>query len=69
MTADEALLRAWNLGLDEDGWTDAVTEEAGTLLPTLLAAKYAAIDDEARNWWFTELGIARAKELGASALD
>jgi hypothetical protein len=69
MDADEALLRAWNLGQDEDGWTDAVTEEAGTLLPTLLAAKYAALDDEARNWWFTEQGIARAKELETSPLD
>jgi hypothetical protein len=69
MDADEALIRAWNLGMDDAGWTDAVTEEAGTLLPTLLAAGYAAIDDGAWNWWFTEKAIARAKELEISPLE
>jgi hypothetical protein len=69
MDADEALIRAWNLGLDEAGWTDAVTEEAGTLLPTLLASGYAALDDAAWNWWFTEKAIARAKELEISPLE
>jgi hypothetical protein len=64
--ADEALIRAWNLGMDEAGWTDAVTEEAGTLLPTLLATGYAAIDEKAWTWWFTEKGIARAEELESS---
>ncbi len=67
MDPDEALLRAWNLGMDEAGWTDAVTEEAGTLLPTLLAAGYAALDEKAWNWSFTEKGIARAEELEASS--
>ena len=66
MDADEALLRAWNLGLDEAGWTDEVTEEAGTLLPTLLAAGYAAIQEQAWTWWFTEKGIARAEKLEGS---
>jgi hypothetical protein len=66
MDADEALLRAWNLGMDEAGWTDEVTEEAGTLLPTLLAAGYAAIEEQAWTWWFTEKGIARAEELESS---
>jgi hypothetical protein len=69
MDADEALIRAWNLGMDEAGWTDAVTEEAGTLLPTLLAAGYAALDEQAWNWWFTEKAIARAKELEISPLE
>jgi hypothetical protein len=69
MDADEALRRAWNLGLDEAGWTAAVTEEAGTLLPTLLAAGYAAIDDAAWNWWFTEKAIARAAELEIPPLE
>jgi hypothetical protein len=69
MDADDALSRAWNLGMDEAGWTDAVTEEAGTLLPTLLAAGYAALDQTAWNWWFTEKAIARAKELEISSLE
>jgi hypothetical protein len=69
MDADEALLRAWNLGMDEAGWTDAVTEEAGTLLPTLLAAGYAALDDAAWTWWFTEKAIVRAKELEESSAE
>jgi hypothetical protein len=63
MNADEALLRAWNLGMDDAGWTDAVMEEADLLLPTLLAAGFAATGDEGWTWWFTDEGIARAEEL------
>ena len=69
MDADLALLRAWNLGMDVAGWTDAVTEEAGTLLPTLLAAGYAAIDEKGWTWRFTEKGIARAEELENSPFE
>jgi hypothetical protein len=66
MNADEALRRAYNLGMDEAGWTDAVMEEAEALLPILLAAGYAATDSEGWKWWFTEKGVDRAKELEGS---
>lgn len=61
--ADTALMRAYNLGMDDAGWTDAVMDEAEELLPTLLEAGYAATDDEAGTWRFTAEGVARAKEL------
>jgi hypothetical protein len=61
--ADTALMRAYNLGMDDAGWTDAVMDEAEELLPTLLEAGYAASDDEAGTWWFTAEGVARAEEL------
>ena len=61
MDADEALLRAWNLGMDEEGWSDAVMDEAELLLPILIDAGYA--QQTASTWSFTEKGVARANEL------
>lgn len=63
MNADEALIRAYNLGMDDAGWTDEVMDKAEELLPTLIAAGYAARDDEANTWWFTKKGVARANEI------
>jgi len=63
--ADRALIEAWNLGMDDDGWSDAVMEAAERLLPILVEAGYAAVDDAADTWWFTDAGVARAEELGA----
>jgi hypothetical protein len=66
MDADTALMRAWDLGMGEAGWTDEVMEEADKLLPTLVAAGYAVVDDEAGTsytWRFTEKGIARANTI------
>jgi hypothetical protein len=55
--ADSALIRAWELGMDEDGWTDAVMEKAELLLPILLEAGYAATDDDLNSWSFTAEGV------------
>jgi hypothetical protein len=63
MDADEALIRAYNLGMDDAGWTDEVMEKAEELLPTLVAAGYVAVDDEAQTWWFTKKGVARVDEI------
>jgi hypothetical protein len=63
MEADDALMRAWDLGMDEAGWTEHVMEIAEQLLPTLVEAGYAAVDDQARTWWFTDSGVARAEEI------
>ena len=63
MTADEALKEAWELGMGDDGWSDAVMDRAEELLPTLLEAGYAATDEEGWKWWFTEAGVARAEEI------
>jgi len=63
LSVDEALIRAWNLGLDSEGWTDSVMDEAERLLPVLIRAGYAATDDAGAKWWFTEGGVARASEL------
>jgi hypothetical protein len=60
---DTALMRAWNLGMDEAGWSEAVMDEAERLLPTLLDAGYVGIDDNAGTWWFTKEGIARAEAI------
>ena len=60
--ADEALMRAWNLGMDEEGWSDAV-DEAELLLPVLIEEGYA--EQTADTWSFTDKGVARAKELDA----
>jgi hypothetical protein len=56
-------MRAWNLGLDKSGWTDVVMEEADQLTPTLVKAGYAATDDVAQTWWFTDEGVARAEAI------
>ena len=67
MDVDETLMAAWNLGMDDEGWTDAVMEEAERLLPMLVDAGYAATDDQAGTWWFTPAGVAQATVLeGAS---
>jgi hypothetical protein len=60
---DAALLRAWNLAMDDEGWSDAVREEAESLLPILLEAGYVWVDDAAGTWASTDIGIARAEEL------
>jgi hypothetical protein len=67
MDTHAALMRAWNLGMDDAGWSDAVMDEAEELLPALPAAGYAAADDEAGTWWFTSAGVARAEQLERSA--
>jgi len=62
--ADSALIQAFNLGMGEgEGWSDEVMDEAERLLPTLVAAGYAAVDDEAHTWWFTPDGVNRRAEL------
>jgi hypothetical protein len=66
MDVDTALLRAYDLGMDEAGWTEEVMEEADQLLPTLVAAGYAAVDDKTSTsytWRFTPTGVARIREL------
>jgi hypothetical protein len=64
--ADEALMRAWDLGMDDAGWTDAVMAEAERLLPTLVEAGYVVTDDEAGTWWFSDDGKSRAVLLEAA---
>jgi len=59
--ADEALIAAWNLGMGDAGWTDAVMDEAKRLLPVLVEAGYA--ETQGATWKFTPEGVARAKEL------
>jgi hypothetical protein len=61
MDADAALIAAWNLGMDEQGWSDAVMDEADRLLPTLVEAGYAETDGWM--WKFTPEGVTRAREL------
>lgn len=61
MDVDDALIRAWNLGMDEEGWSDAVMAEADLLLPALIEAGYAAEKDA--TWNFTPKGVARAMAL------
>ena len=63
MDRDVALLRAWNLGMDDEGWSDEVMGEADKLLPVLLEAGWVSVDDEACTWAFTPEGVARAEEL------
>ena len=62
MDADVALMKAWDLGESEDGWSDAVMLEAERLLPTLVEAGHA---ETKRNntWSFTAAGVERAMEL------
>jgi hypothetical protein len=61
VTADEALIEAWNLGMDRAGWNDAVMERAEQLLPILVEAGYVLADGD--TWGFTPEGVARAEEL------
>lgn len=67
MTADEALVEAFQLGMDEAGWTDAVMDRAAELLPTLVAAGYAV--DNGDTWHFSAAGVARMEELEAARED
>jgi hypothetical protein len=67
MDADAALMVAWELGIGGAGWTGAVMDEVERLLPTLLQAGYAATDEEAATWWFTDKGVARAEQLEHAA--
>jgi hypothetical protein len=59
--ADGWLVRAWGLWAEDP--TDEVDDELERLLPGLVAAGYAATDDESDSWRFTPTGVARAKEL------
>ena len=61
MDADAALVRTWNLGEGEYGWSDAVMDEAERLLPILIEAGYA--ETKGNTWNFTAMGVARAVEL------
>ena len=61
MDADEALVQAWNLGMDDEGWSDSVIDEAALLLPALIEAGYA--EEKYNTWNFTTKGVARAREL------
>jgi len=63
MDADAALMRAWDLGMGDAGWTAEVMAIADQLLPTLVAAGYAVADQH--TWRFTPKGVARAEELEA----
>jgi hypothetical protein len=63
--ADTALIRAFELGMDDAGWTEEVMDEAELLLPTLASVGYAARDDESNTWWFTKKGVARYDEIAA----
>lgn len=47
MDADDALIRAYNLGMGDAGWTDEVMDKAEELLPTLVAAGYVAVESPA----------------------
>jgi hypothetical protein len=60
---DDALMRAWSLGMDDAGWSDAAMDEAERLLPTLLKAAYVTVDDESGTWAFSAAGVARAEAL------
>jgi hypothetical protein len=40
-------------------------EEAEPLLPTLVQAGYAEVDDEASTWWLSDRGVKRAKAIEA----
>jgi hypothetical protein len=63
MTADEALLRSWELGMGDDGWTEAVMDEADQLLPILVEAGYVEVDEANNTWAYTDAGVARYDEL------
>lgn len=67
-TADEALLRSFDFGMSDEGWTEADSEEAGRLLPILVDAGYARIPSAGDPWsvWsFTPAGVARHDALKA----
>jgi len=53
--------------MGDEGWSDAVMDEAERLLPTLVKAGYVSVDEEAATWRFTPEGVARAEELERAA--
>jgi hypothetical protein len=59
MDSDKALIRAWDLALEND--TEAVEDEFERLLPTLIEAGYAEADEYV--WHFTPKGVERANLL------
>ena len=62
MTADEALIAAFELGMESNDWTDADEEEAERLLPSLIEAGYAEVTSTGEfydTWAFTPAGVAR----------
>lgn len=67
MDPDDALMEAWNLGMDDAGWSDAVMDEAERLLPILVQAGYA--ETKGSTWNFTPKGVARAMELQSADPD
>ena len=66
MDADAALIQAWRLGDDDEGWSDTVMQEAERLLPILVEAGYAERGEG--TWAFTGKGAARALELEANGV-
>jgi hypothetical protein len=54
-------MQAWKLGEGDEGWSDAVMEEAERLLPILIEAGYVETKDTI--WNFTAKGVARAMKL------
>jgi hypothetical protein len=59
MLADDALVRAWELAVEDH--TDAVETEFELLLPMLVEAGYVEMDDY--TWSFTPKGVERAEAL------
>jgi hypothetical protein len=58
--------------MDEAGWTDEVMDRAEELLPALVAAGYASMDDETTTsytWRFTPAGVARMQKLRPGEAD
>ena len=66
---DAALIAAWNLGMDDAGWSDAVMDEAERLLPILIEAQFAATNEGGGTWWFTAAGVARAEQFERADAD
>jgi hypothetical protein len=60
---DCALIRAWTLWFEDP--SDEGAGESETLLPGLVAAGYAEVEND--RWGFTPKGIARAEELEGEA--
>jgi hypothetical protein len=52
-----------DVGLEDVGWTEEVMDEVERLMPGLVAAGYAAVDEEANTRWFTKKGVARFDEI------
>ena len=67
MHADEALLAAWPLEDNAEGWTEEALERVEWVLPTLIGAGYAKTDEVGSPplpvWCFTERGVSRWCEI------